>query len=121
MIDLAVLIHDPDFCESFVIRHQKGQWQDGVFVTVPEEQKVKGIVEPTSGEDLEQLPEADRISGLMTFYTKEAITLGDEEQLSDEIISRGKVYKVLQVLDWSRHGFYKAIASLAGKAEHDTP
>lgn len=118
MIDLSELMHDPDFCESFVIRYQKGKWQDGKFVTIPEEQKVTGIVEPTSGDDLSQLPEADRVSGLMTFYTREVLTLGNENQCSTEIISRGRIYKIVQLQDWSRHGFYKAIASLSGGIEN---
>ena len=115
MLDVSQLIYDPDFCESFVIRHRRGTWQDGAFITNVEEKNVLGIVEPTSGEDLKQLPEADRVGGLMTFYSKETLDLGQEDQLSDEIISRGKVYQLLQVQDWSRHGFYKAIASLSGR------
>lgn len=115
MLDVSQLFYDVDFCESFAIRHRKGAWQDGEFIVSGEEKKVLGIVEPTSGEDLQQLPEADRIGGLMTFYSKEPLSLGDTGQVSDEIISRGKVYQLLQVQDWSRHGFYKAIASLSGR------
>lgn len=115
MLDVSVLLYDTDFCEAFVIRHRKGAWQDGEFIPTVEEKSVWGIVEPTSGEDLKQLPEADRVGGLMTFYSKEPLYLGEEDQVSDEIISRGKVYQLLQVQDWSRHGFYKAIASLSGR------
>ena len=115
MIDLSDLMHDPDFCEPFVIRRRKGVWEDGIFVPKNEEIKIIGIVEPTTGEDLKTLPEADKVSGMMTFYTKEAVTLGTEEQQSDEIICRGSRYKVVQVQDWSRHGFYKCIAALAGR------
>lgn len=111
MIDLSQLIHDPDFCEPFVIRRQKGSWKNGRFELVYEDCKVKGIVEPTSGDDLEQLPEGDRVSGMMTFYTKEQVQLALDPQPADHIICRGKVYKAVQVLDWSRHGFYKTIAA----------
>lgn len=111
MIDLGSLINDPDFCESFIIRRRNGEWQKGRFVTVHEDMKVTGIVEPTSGDDLEQLPEGDRVSGMMTFYTKEQLNLALDPQQADHIIFRGKVYKAVQVLDWSRHGFYKTIAS----------
>ena len=111
MIDLAELLHDPDFCESFVIRRQKGQWKNGRYQVAPEDIKVTGIVEPTSGDDLEQLPEGDRVSGMMTFYTKEQVQLALDPQPADHIICRGKVYKAVQVLDWSKHGFYKTIAA----------
>lgn len=111
MIDLGSLINDPDFCESFIIRRRNGEWQKGRFVTVHEDMKVTGIVEPTSGDDLEQLPEGDRVRGMMTFYTKEQLNLALDPQQADHIICRGKVYKAVQVLDWSRHGFYKTIAS----------
>ena len=58
MLDVSQLLYDVDFCESFAIRHRKGAWQDGEFIVSGEEKKVLGIVEPTSGEDLQQLPEA---------------------------------------------------------------
>lgn len=115
MLDVSRLLYDADFCEAFVIRHRKGDWQDGAFIVNMEEKQVLGIVEPTSGEDLKQLPEADRVGALMTFYSKEPLSLGEEDQVSDEIISRGRIYQLLQVQDWSRHGFYKAIASLSGR------
>lgn len=115
MIDLSELMDDPDFCEPFIIRRRCGTWVDGIFVSENEDKKVIGIVEPTTGMDLETLPEADKVSGVMTFYSKEMIMLGTEEQQGDEIICRGNRYKVLQIQDWSRHGFYKCIAALSGR------
>ena len=110
MIDVSQLITDPDFCEPFVIRRRIGKWEAGRFIATPED-TVNGIVEPTSGDDLEQVPEGDRVSGMMTFYTKQPVYLSQDKQQSDEIIWRGKLYKAVQILDWSRHGFYKVIAS----------
>lgn len=117
-IDLSLLINDPDFRERLTVRQRIGEWEAGRFVADPQEIQVWGIAEPTGGDDLEQLPEADRTTGLMTFYTKEAtmVSIEDSRQ-SDEIIWRGRVYKVIQVFDWSRHGFYKAVAALVGPME----
>lgn len=111
MIDVSRLITDPDFCEPFTIRRRVGKWEAGRFVTTPEDTAVNGIVEPTNGDDLEQVPEGDRVSGMMTFYTKQPVYLAQDKQQSDELIWRGKLYKAVQILDWSRHGFYKVIAS----------
>lgn len=111
MIDLSRLIADPDFSEPFVIRRRIGKWVAGRFIATPEDTAVTGIVEPTSGDDLEQVPEGDRVSGMMTFYTRQPVYLSQDKQQSDELIWRGRVYKAVQVLDWSRHGFYKTIAS----------
>ena len=112
MIDVSQLITDPDFCEPFVIRRRVGKWEAGRFVATPEDTAVNGSVEPTSGDDLEQVPEGDRVSGMMTFYVKQPIYLSQDKQQSDEILCRGKTYKAVQIQDWSRHGFYKVIASL---------
>ena len=111
MIDVSRLITDPDFCEPFTIRRRIGYWEAGRFVSMPEDTAVTGIVEPTNGDDLEQLPEGDRVSGMMTFYTKQPVYLSRDKRQSDEIIWRGKTYKAQHILDWSRHGFYKVIAS----------
>ena len=111
MIDVSRLITDPDFCEPFTIRRRVGKWEAGRFVATPEDPAVNGIVEPTNGDDLEQVPEGDRVSGMMTFYTKQPVYLAQDKQQSDELIWRGKLYKAVQILDWSRHGFYKVIAS----------
>lgn len=112
MIDVSRLLADPDFCEPFVIRRRVGKWEAGRFVASPEDTAVTGIVEPTNGDDLEQLPEGDRVSGMMTFYTKQPVYLAQDKRQSDEIIWRGKTYKAQHILDWSRHGFYKVIAAL---------
>lgn len=111
MIDVSRLITDPDFCEPFTIRRRIGKWEAGRFIATPEDTAVTGIVEPTSGDDLEQVPEGDWVSGMMTFYTRQIVYLSQDKQQSDELIWRGKVYKAVQTLDWSRHGFYKVIAS----------
>lgn len=111
MIDLSRLIAAPDFSEPFVIRRRIGKWEAGRFVATPEDTAVTGIVEPTSGDDLEQVPEGDRVSGMMTFYTRQPVYLAQDRSQSDELIWRGKSYKTVQVMDWSRHGFYKVIAS----------
>lgn len=111
MIDVSRLITDPDFCERFVIRRRIGKWEAGRFIATPEDTAVTGIVEPTSGDDLEMVPEGDRVSGMMTFYTKQPVYLSQGKSQSDEIIWRDRVYKAVQILDWSRHGFYKVIAS----------
>lgn len=119
MIDVSRLITDPDFCEPFVIRKKPGKWQDGEFITTPVDKRVTGIVEPTTGDDLEQVPEGDRVSGMVTFYTKDTIELTYDDHLADEIIWRHKLYKAITVLDWSRHGFYKTIASLVEVIQDD--
>ena len=119
MIDLSRLMTDPDFCEPFVIRRRIGRWEAGWFIATPEDTTVTGIAEPTSGDDLAQLPDGDRVSGMMTFYTKRPVYLSQDKSQSDEIIWRGKVYKAVQIQDWSRHGFYKVIASLTEGVQNE--
>lgn len=121
-IDLSLLISDPDFAEPSVIRQRIGHWEAGRFVADAKEIRVRGIAEPTGGDDLAQLPEADRTTGLMTFYTKVATEVANQDnRQSDEILWRGRLYKVIQAFDWSRHGFYKAVAALVEVIEDGSP
>lgn len=118
MIDLSELIHDPDFCTSFiVIKKSEPIWNKGELAQTETKLNVEGIVLPSSSKDIDMLPEADRIHGLKSFFTDECVfTLTDTEKTSDICIYRGRKYKLLQVFDYSDNGYYKAIGTMIGEA-----
>ncbi len=125
MIDVSELIHDPDFCTTFILRHKTGDWVDGIFETTATDTSVTGVVRPATGKEIELLPEGDRMKDVKVFYTWEKVQLAEDENASDEFIWEGGRYKALRVSDWKAHGFYETMASFIGKVveeneHHDT-
>jgi hypothetical protein len=115
MISLEEIILDPDFVTKFLIIRTKGEFVKGRWVqTDIEEIPVYGIATPVSSRDLNQLPEGDRISGLMNFYTikKEPLYLtrtGVDEGISDQILYDNIYYKLKSVEPWEPFGYWHAI------------
>lgn len=116
MIDVSELIHDEDFCTEFtVIKKNEPIWERGVAVYEEIKKDVQGIVLPSSSEDIELLPEADRHHGLKSFFTDECeLNITDDEKTSDICVYGGKKYKLIHVFDYHKNGYYKAIGTLIG-------
>lgn len=114
LVDISFLIEDPDFAQPFIVYRKSGNWKKGKFIQ--EEKKIKhfGIIQPASTEDIEQLPEGDRVKGVMCFYSRKDIHLtrtGNEETssgTSDEIEWRKVRYKIIQVMPYIDYGYVKA-------------
>ena len=115
MISLEEIILDPDFVTKFLIIRTKGEFVKGRWTeTEKEEIPVYGIATPVSARELNQLPEGDRISGLMNFYTikKEPLYLtrtGVDEGISDQILYDNIYYKLKSVEPWEPFGYWHAI------------
>lgn len=116
MINVSELIHDPDFCQSFVIKRTTAQWVNGRFVQdTPESIPVIGIIHAATEKDLEQIPESDRQKGMFSFFVKPPDTLhitalnSSFSGISDTIEYRGETYRILKVWDDTDFGFVKGI------------
>lgn len=117
MIDMAEMLHDPDFCTTFiVIRKIPGEWIQGEQLQTERRLYIEGIVLPSSSKDIDMLPEGDRRSGLKTFFAEEELKVTDTETTSDICVFKGRYYKLIHVFDYEANGFYKAIGTLAGDA-----
>jgi hypothetical protein len=131
MINIAELMEDPDFAQNYTVYRQTGKFIRGNFVIghevngvwVPGEFPVNfyGPVIPASTKDLEQVPEGDRVTGMMVFYTSAVNPFfishnktGDQGS-SDQAVWHGERYLILQQLDFSDFGYQKVIgARMAG-------
>ena len=116
MINVSELLCDPDFCVEFKIVRNTGKRENRRWVAVdkPKLIQVLGIVNSTSSEDIEMIPEGDRVQGLKTFYSGNEFRLTDDKTTSDIVEYKGKRYRLLQVFDYSNNGYYKAIGTLQG-------
>lgn len=110
MINVAELIHDPDFAQTFTI-HRKygGQWIEGEHVQQERRLTVTGIVTAARTKDLLQVPEGDRVKGIMTFYSIEPLIVTNEKGTSDIIDWRGERYRLFQLWPYVDYGYYKAL------------
>nr|DAS01924.1 MAG TPA: hypothetical protein [Caudoviricetes sp.] len=116
-INVAEIVHDPDFCTTFtVIKQGESEWMRGVLQRKTTVVIVEGIVQPSSSKDLELLDTADRVNGMKTFITDEvSLDVSDTQKTSDVCVWKGVRYKLIQTFDYAANGYYKAIGARMGE------
>ena len=122
MINIAELISDQDFAQSYTVTRYTGTYVGGRFVSTPQTLSFLGPVIAANVQDINMVPEGDRVNGLMVFYTTSdnpfLLSRNSEGQLgtSDEPNWRGEAYRVLQCYDYVDFGYQKVIGTRkAGK------
>lgn len=116
MLDISFLLNDPEFTTQFQVIQPLGAWQDGEYIlSDPAPRIVQGVVRATGKKDLEMLPEADRVSGAVTFWTQEDIRMDLSRQPVPKLIYAGNTYKALHVENWQDSGYTKIIGTLMGR------
>lgn len=113
MMNIASLIEDPDFAQPFKVFRVTGSWVRGNYESEETEVKHYGVILPANAEDMDQIPEGERVSGMMCFYSRKEIfvTRSGEDgrnKVSDYIEWRKKRYKIIQVTPYQDYGFVKA-------------
>lgn len=117
MLNVSELINDPDFCQTFTVTRNTGDFTDGYFVTTPSAITMTGVIQPLNTEETNQLPEGDRLSGAIKVYTLERVYLTHITQpadntgyIADEITWKGEKYKVIQSQNYLDYGYHRTIA-----------
>lgn len=121
-LDLSDVANDPDFAQSYTVVRRSGRFALGRFtVTNTASLPFYGIIQPATDEDLDGIPEGDRISGAMSFISVQRMFntntegIGTPSALSDTIMWRGQNYGVWKAGPWGDFGFWKAVGvRLAG-------
>lgn len=112
MIDVSDILLDPDFAQPFTVTRSQGVFARGGWQSSTTSLTLRGVANTASGNDLQQLPEGDRVTGSMAFYTTAPIyatRAGASAGLSDLITYNGDVYRLAKVWNRNQNGFYKAI------------
>lgn len=119
MIDLSEVVLDADLGENYVIlRSQGGQfvaggWQEDQKQEVP----TFGIVTAARANEVNMLPEGDRIKGVMKVYSTARIygTHADPNPgTSDIIVWRDEKYRVTNVLPYPNRGYWQGLVVRMG-------
>jgi hypothetical protein len=114
MIDVSRVINSPKLQQNYIVYRQSGHWLAGEFIETETELSLSGVVTVAKTKDLDQLPEGDRVKGVMCFYATKKLNVtrnneGDKGT-SDQIEWRGERYRVIQVSPHIDYGYYKAYA-----------
>ncbi|NRQ51984.1 hypothetical protein [Brevibacillus sp. HD1.4A] len=110
MINISEVITDPDFAQTFKAYRRNNEWVGGRPQETELEISMLGVVTVADAKTLEQIPEGDRVTGLMCFYATVPIYTTREEGTSDQLEWRGERYRVKQVFPYADYGYYKAVA-----------
>ena len=131
--DLAFVVDDGVLSEPYEIQRSTGSFELGGWVTSSSIIPGWGVVSVASAEDLDMIPEADRVTGSMVFHSQQRIfitQLDDEpgdpnggaedgadpsQRVSDILIWGYTKWRVLHCYPYPNRNFWKAIAvRLAG-------
>jgi hypothetical protein len=112
-IDVSEVILDGDLAQPFTIlrstdgKFVMGGWQDRL-VTI----KAFGVITVASVEQLRMVPEGDRVTGAMAFYSTQQLFKTHVDPTpgnSDILMWRGQKYRVSEVKPWADSGYWMAI------------
>lgn len=117
---IAEVVNDPLFAQSFTItRSQGGTWQLGRWSNATTIITAWGSIQPPDPTELEMVPEADRVLGVVAIHTTQPIYPTNVDQtlgISDIATWHGQTYRILKVYEWQDYGYWKALAvRMSGK------
>lgn len=115
MINISEIVIDPDFAQSYTVFRPSGYWSHGRYVITGEDQlSFFGPVLPSNMKEINTVPEGDRVTGMMTFYTQSSSPFklsrdNSEEGMSDQVVWHNERYKIIQIFSYDDFGYQKAI------------
>lgn len=118
MINIGRIVNSQNFARSFTVYRETGSWQKGKWIPTETPIQMSGTITAASPNDLNQVPEGDRVTGTICFYSQQEIfeTRANDpdpnvkDGTSDQILWDGYRYRVSSVMPWGDFGYYKAIA-----------
>lgn len=114
MINVGQIINSRNFAQTFTVYRQSGSWISGRWVSSETPIQMRGVVTAMNPKDLTQVPEGDRVTGIMCFYSQQPIYTthagsgSPPDGTSDEIVWQGERYRISSVVPWNDYGYYKA-------------
>lgn len=116
MINLTRVVNSPRFAQAFTVNRYTGTFQRGGYVAAaPTQLPFYGIVQVATDEDINMVPEGDRVAGMMSFISQQEMYLTDSDRpdgtsgLSDRILWNGDMYKIVARRPDVSYGFWKAV------------
>ena len=115
---LSEIINDPDLAEAFTIIRSSGSFASGGWRNVQTNIKSYGVIDNAQGQDLEMIPEGDRVLGAIVIHTEAPMYVSHEDPvdgvnspgISDIVVWHGQQWRLMHVSDRSNRGYYSAVA-----------
>jgi hypothetical protein len=122
LIDMSDVVNDQDLAQAYSVTRSVGSFVLGGFhVDSTSEIPFWGVIQPSTPEEIELVPEADRKTGMMTFHSQQQMFstytegIGTASGLSDVIVWRGQPYRLTVIDPWGDFAYWRAIGTrLAG-------
>lgn len=109
MINVAEIINDPDFVQPYTLVRKTSVFVGGRTKTEEKLIPRKGIISAAKSKDLLQVPEGDRVKGIVVVYDTEPLQVTSEAGTADEAIWHSERYRLFQVWPYKDYGYYKAL------------
>ena len=108
------IILDPDFAQGYVVTRSSGDFSEGGWKeSTPTSINMVGPIYPSTQKELQQVPEGDRVTGMVTFLSTQQIYVthrsGTKPGTSDKILWQGDYYRIVSIMNWSDFGVWLAI------------
>ncbi len=110
MINVAEIIYDPDFCQPYTLHRKASVWVGGRPMISERALQRTGVITTATTKDLLQVPEGDRVKGIIAVYSTEELRVSNESGTSDEVTWHGERYRLFQLWPYKDYGYYKALA-----------
>jgi len=117
LVDLNEVVNDPDLAEPFTLLRTTGNFVQGGYQPNRTQAIASfGVISSPSGEELKQIPEGDRVEGMITIHTQNEIKETNPNGISDVVLWLGQKYRVIKVWKYANRNFWYAIAGrMAGE------
>ena len=113
MMNLGRVLSNPAFKRDFTVLRSIGDFAVGGWQeNTPKQIDMTGVVLPTTAKDILQVPEGDRVTESLTFYSilPLYVTHNDSRPgTSDRIMIDGGKYRLFAAKDYHAFGYYKVI------------
>jgi hypothetical protein len=115
MISVQEVVSDPDLVapQQYIILRSAGTFIAGGFQSIVSTLQMFGPVQNSSPKEIAMVPEADRVSSMMSFWSTVPIYVTRANAASDKLQypPGGETYRVVNVYHDPGCGYWKAIAA----------
>jgi hypothetical protein len=117
MLNPSRVLSSPNFAQTFNVYRSMGHFDLGGWVEEPQSPpcfSVSGVIYPSTAKEIRQVPEGDRVEGMMTFVSVTQLYATRASEIpgtSDQLEWRDEKYRVIQVMPFMDYGFNVAVAA----------
>ncbi len=116
MINVSRVIRSRHFRQTIAVTRTTGSFAKGGWeADTPTTLSVIAVVWPSTPEEIQQVPEGDRVTGMVTFATIAPLYVSRKgaslQGISDYVTWNSEEYKILSLLPYKDYGYYMAVGA----------